>query len=93
MVNIGAGLDAMFYRIDNGLIHWYGLDLPVVIEMRKQLFPEPNRVKCIAKSLLDQSWFEDITYTEDGVFMIADGVLQSFEESFSLSCPSRDFFL
>ena len=81
VINIAAGLDTTFYRIDNGTIHWYDLDLPAVIDIRRQLLPEPDRVTYIAKSLLDPSWCDDITYAEDGVFMIAGGVLQFFEES------------
>ena len=81
VVNIGAGLDTTFYRIDNGLIHWYYLDLPPVIEIRSQLLPETNTTKCIAKSLLDQSWCKYIKQTEDGVFMIIGGVLMYFEEA------------
>ncbi|MGB8311981.1 MAG: class I SAM-dependent methyltransferase [Halobacteriota archaeon] len=81
VVNIGSGLDATFYRIDNGTIHWYDLDLPAVIDVRKQLLPEPDRVTYIAKSLLDPSWCDDIEHTEDGVFIIAGEVLQFFEEA------------
>jgi O-methyltransferase involved in polyketide biosynthesis len=81
VVNIGAGLDTTFYRVDNGIIHWYDLDLPAVIDVRKQLLPEPDRVMYIAKSLLDPSWCEDIKYTEDGVFMVAGGVLPWFNKS------------
>ena len=81
VINIAAGLDTTFYRVDNGTIHWYDLDLPAVIEIRKQLLPEPDRVTYIAKSLLDPSWFEDVTHTEDGVFMIAGGVLRFLEEA------------
>jgi O-methyltransferase involved in polyketide biosynthesis len=73
VVNIGAGFDTTFYRVDNGLIHWYDLDLPAVIDVRRQLLPEPDRVTYIAKSLLDPSWCKDIN-TEGGVFMIAGGV-------------------
>jgi len=80
VVNIGAGLDTTFYRVDNGLLHWYDLDLPAVIDVRRQLLPEPERVTSIAKSLLDPSWCKDIN-TEDGVFMIAGGVFMYFEES------------
>jgi O-methyltransferase involved in polyketide biosynthesis len=80
IVNIGAGLDTTFYRVDNGLIHWYDLDLPAVIELRKQLLPEPDRVTYIAKSLLDPSWCADIN-TEHGVFMIAGGIFMWFEKS------------
>jgi len=81
VISLGAGLDTTFYRVDNGSVHWYDLDLPAVIDIRKQLLPEPDRVTYIAKSLLDKSWFEDVTYTEDGVFMISGGVLMYFEES------------
>jgi len=80
VVNIGAGLDTTFYRVDNGTIHWYDLDLPEVIDIRRQLLPEPDRVTYIAKSLLDPSWCKDIN-TEDGVFMIAGGVFAWLEES------------
>jgi len=80
IVNIGAGLDTTFYRVDNGLIHWYDLDLPAVIDIRRQLLTEPDRVTYIAKSLFDPSWCTDIN-TEDGVFMIAEAVLLIFEES------------
>ena len=81
IVNIGAGLDTTFYRVDNGLIHWYDLDLPAVIDIRRQLLPEPDRVMYIAQSLFDPGWCKDVKHTEDGVFMIAGGVLPYFEES------------
>jgi len=81
VINIAAGLDTTFYRVDNGLIHWYDLDLPSAIEVRKQLLPKPDRVAYIAKSLLDPSWCKDIKYSEDGVFMIAGGVFIWFDES------------
>lgn len=81
IVNIGAGLDTTFYRIDNGLIHWYDLDLPAVIDIRRRLLPEPDRVTYIPKSFLDPSWYKDIRHTEHGVFMIAGGVFHFFEES------------
>ncbi len=80
IVNIGAGLDTTFYRVDNGLIHWYDLDLPNVIELRKLLIPETNRTTCIAKSFLDPSWCADIKRKEEGVFIIIGGVLMYFEE-------------
>ncbi|MGB8312813.1 MAG: class I SAM-dependent methyltransferase [Halobacteriota archaeon] len=81
VINLAAGLDATFYRVDNGLIHWYDLDLPAVIDIRKQLLPEPDRVTYIAKSLLDPSWCTDIKHTEDGVCMVAGGVFMWFEET------------
>ena len=81
IINIAAGLDTTFYRVDNGLIHWYDLDLPPAIEVREQLLPKPDRVTYIAKSLLDSSWCDDIEHTKEGVFIMAGGVLPFFEES------------
>ncbi|MGZ4920147.1 MAG: class I SAM-dependent methyltransferase [Halobacteriota archaeon] len=81
VVNLGAGLDTTFYRVDNGLIHWYDLDLPEVIDVRRQLLPEPDRVTYLARSIFDPSWCKDVKHTEEGVFMIAGGVLHFFEES------------
>jgi O-methyltransferase involved in polyketide biosynthesis len=81
VVNLGAGLDTTFYRVDNGLIHWYDLDLPEVIDVRRQLLPEPDRVTYIAKSIFDPSWCADVSHSGDGVFMIAGGVFHWFEES------------
>lgn len=38
VVNIACGLDTRFYRMDNGKITWYNLDLPETIEIRNQIF-------------------------------------------------------
>jgi len=81
VVNVGAGLDTTFYRVDNGLIHWYDLDLPNVVTLRKQLIPETDRSTCIAKSFLDPTWCKYIRNAEEGTFMIAGGVLMYFQES------------
>jgi O-methyltransferase involved in polyketide biosynthesis len=81
VIDLGAGLETAFYRIDNGSIHWYDLDLPAVIDVRRRLIPETGRSTCIVKSLLDPSWLDDITGTKNGVFMIAAGVLLYFQES------------
>lgn len=80
VVDLGAGLDTAFYRIDNGLIDWYDLDLPSVIAIRKQLLPETDRVHSIAKSLLDMSWCDDIINIDNGVFVVAGAVLGYFSE-------------
>lgn len=80
VVNLGAGFETEFYRIDNGIIRWYDLDLPELIEVRKQLLPKTDRAKCIAKSFLDPSWCTDIN-TQNGVLIIACGLLRYFDEA------------
>jgi O-methyltransferase involved in polyketide biosynthesis len=68
VIDLGAGLDTTYYRIDNGSIHWYDLDLPARIDLRRRLIPETARSTCIAKSLLDFSWLDGFIDTENGVF-------------------------
>lgn len=81
VINIGAGLDTTFYRVDNGTIKWFDLDLPDAIEYRKNYLPETSRNKYISKSALDYSWFDDTVYSkENGIFFIAGGFVYYFKE-------------
>jgi len=82
VVNLGAGLDTTFFRVDNGKIKWYDLDLSNAIEFRNQLIPEGSRNKCISKSVLDFSWFDDIEWSrENGIFFIAGGFVYYFKQN------------
>ncbi|HVM70494.1 MAG TPA: class I SAM-dependent methyltransferase [Anaerolineales bacterium] len=82
VVNIGAGLDTTFSRIDNGrLSRWYDLDLPEVIALRQKFIPEKERCTCIPKSVLDTTWFDDIGDTKNGLMCVACGVLFFLSEA------------
>ncbi|WFD09404.1 class I SAM-dependent methyltransferase [Tepidibacter hydrothermalis] len=80
IVNIGAGLDTSFERVDNGKITWYDLDLPDAIEFRKNFIDETDSRVYISKSVFDYTWFEDIKTIDDNILFIASGVLMFFEE-------------
>ena len=81
VVNLGAGLDTTFSRVDNGQIRWYDLDLPDAIAFRKQLIPETERSTCLARSAFDQVWFDEVAFDPaKGLFVIAGGLFMYFEE-------------
>jgi O-methyltransferase involved in polyketide biosynthesis len=80
IVNIGCGLDTTFERIDNGIIHWYDLDMPDVIELRRKFIQETERRKYITSSFLDYSWLNGL-FIEDDILFIAAGVFYYFDES------------
>ncbi len=80
IVNIGAGLDTTFERIDNGAVRWYDLDLPEVIELRRQLIPETARSRCIPQSVFDPVWLRAIGNPADGLMFVACGVFSYFSE-------------
>ncbi len=81
IVNIGAGLDTTFSRVDNGTINWYNLDLPDAITFRQNFLPDSPRNTSIAKSLFDTSWFEDVVFNpRDGILFVSAGVFYYFRE-------------
>ncbi|MBP5706930.1 MAG: class I SAM-dependent methyltransferase, partial [Spirochaetales bacterium] len=47
IVNVAAGFDNRFSRVDNGKILWFDMDLPDVIAARKKVYEEQDRVVMI----------------------------------------------
>jgi len=80
IINLGCGLDTRFSRLDNDKIHWYDLDLPESISIRKQFFNDDKRYKMIPKSVFDYSWIDDIASTNNPVLIIIEGLLIYFSE-------------
>jgi O-methyltransferase involved in polyketide biosynthesis len=80
IINLGAGLDTTFGRVDNGRMHWIDLDVPEVIELRQRLIPETPRSRCIATSVHDADWMNQIGPSENGVMFVAGGLLFYFTE-------------
>ncbi|MGZ4940394.1 MAG: class I SAM-dependent methyltransferase [Halobacteriota archaeon] len=81
VIDLGTGLDTAFYRVDNGTLHWYDLDVPPVMTLRSTLLPAPERTTYLSASLFDPKWFAAITDVDNGVCIITAGVLMYFEES------------
>lgn len=79
VVNLGCGLDTRFPRVDNGQVLWYDLDLPDVIEIRKNFFQETERTRFIAKSVLDFTWIKEIPKNRKTLFLAA-GLFPYFTE-------------
>jgi O-methyltransferase involved in polyketide biosynthesis len=79
IVNIGCGLDTTFDRVDNGQLHWFELDLPEVIALRKQFIPESERRKTLSASFLEKNWRKEIRPAEKVLFLAA-GVFYYFRE-------------
>ena len=70
VVNIACGLDTRFYRMDNGKITWYNLDLPETIEVRDSIYQESGRVSTIACSVLDPAWADQVKVRGKMLFII-----------------------
>ncbi len=81
IVHIGCGLNSRFARVDNGQVYWYDLDLPHVIERRRQLLGgETARYHLLGCSALDPAWLETLQTERDRPFLfLAEGVFTYFE--------------
>lgn len=79
VINLGAGLDTRIFRLHNDVVKWYDLDLPKVITLRGRFIGENERIRFIAKSVLDTSWIDDIDTSEsNNIIIIAEGLLMYF---------------
>lgn len=81
VLHLGCGLDSRFWRVDNGQVEWYDLDMPPVIELRRQFFPEPARYHAIASSVTDLAWVDAVALRDRPVLVVAEGLLMYIAEA------------
>ena len=75
VVELGTGLNTRFERVDNGRVHWYDLDLPDTIELRRRFFADTDRRRMIAGSVLDEDWMDTIAASPGPYLFVSEGVL------------------
>ena len=83
IVQLGCGLETAYYRCDNGRSHWYAVDLPHVVEYRRELLPEPERETYLAGDAFAEDWIRQIrTDVPDAPILVtAGGLFHYFEEA------------
>ena len=81
VVEIGAGLNTRFERLDNGTVHWYDLDLPDIVELRRCFFSDSHRRVTLAASVLDPGWIETVRRSPGPYLLVAETVFVYLEEA------------
>jgi O-methyltransferase involved in polyketide biosynthesis len=81
VVDIGCGLDTRFDRLDDGQMMWLGLDLPEVIELRRQVLPDGDRCRTIPQSMLEDAWLDEVAQINKPTLFLAEGVFPYFSAS------------
>lgn len=80
IVNLGCGLETLYHRNDNGEAMWFELDLPEVLELRAQYFPEQPRNVYLPYSMFDYRWIDEVKKAGDKpVLAIASGLFHYFK--------------
>ncbi len=77
VVALGEGLETQFWRVDNGRVRWFTVDLPETAAIRQQLVgDDPPRRRLFAGSALDDTWFDALdAQPTDRVVVVAQGLL------------------
>ena len=94
VVEIGCGLNTRFERLDNGRAHWFDLDLPDSIALRRRFFTDSERRTALVASVLDSAWIETVRSSPGPYLFVAETVLIYLEEpqvKAALSQITRNF--
>ena len=81
VLQLGCGLDTRFLRVDDGRVNWYDLDMPPVVELRRQFFTESERYHLIASSVTDLEWVDTVASAGRPVLVVAEGLLMYLDEA------------
>jgi O-methyltransferase involved in polyketide biosynthesis len=83
IINVGAGLDTRFYRLDNGRCRWFELDTDENLLWRERLFHRSDRYTMQRGSVTDLSWLASLpTQKNTPVLLLCDQAL--------LKCESQE---
>lgn len=80
IANIGCGMDTRFFRIDNGQVRFFDLDLPEMIKFKRQLLEENARYRMIGQSVLDFSWMDQVAKINQTILILAEGMFMYLPE-------------
>ena len=88
VVALAEGLQTSFYRLDGAdagdQFHWFTVDLPPMIDLRRKLLPASKRIRLCAQSALDYSWMDQVD-AADGVFITAEGLMMYLQPDEALA--------
>ena len=82
IVQLGCGLETTFFRDDNGRNIWYEVDLPDVINYRKELIGTSERDRVIAADAFGEDWIKEVrrNHPTEPILVTASGLFYYFEE-------------
>jgi O-methyltransferase involved in polyketide biosynthesis len=74
-------MDSRAFRVNPpASVHWFDVDFPDVIDLRRQLFPARDAYHLIGAPLDNLNWLDEVPRDRPGL-LIAEGVLHYLNES------------
>ena len=74
VLHLGCGLDARVERVGARPKLWVDVDLPDVIQVRRQFYTEGPGYRMLPADLTDPGWLEELDWTGGPVLVIAEGL-------------------
>jgi O-methyltransferase involved in polyketide biosynthesis len=75
VINLACGLDTRFWRIENKKCSYIELDLPEMIELKRELLQDRLDFELIGCSVLDPAWIDRVTSNGSRNFLLlAEGL-------------------
>jgi O-methyltransferase involved in polyketide biosynthesis len=81
VVELGAGLNARFERLDNGSLRWVDVDLPDAMRLRRRFFTGTARRTMVAASVTEPAWTDVVRRLDGPYLLVAEGVFGYLQES------------
>jgi O-methyltransferase involved in polyketide biosynthesis len=81
VINIACGFDTRYWRLDRRDCTYIELDLPEVIDQKKELIGDQINYRMISSSVLDFTWIDEVIKEGNSNFiLVMEGLLMYFEE-------------
>ncbi len=79
VINLACGFDTRFWRIENEKCDYIEIDLPGVIELKKEILKDRLGYEMMGSSVLDTSWIDKVTVSGNtGFLLLAEGLFMWF---------------
>ena len=79
VLHLGCGMDSRVFRLDPPpTVHWFDIDYPDVIKLRKQIYPERENYTMISSSVTDLAWLDEIP-ADQPTLVVAEGLTMYLE--------------
>ncbi|MGX7826286.1 class I SAM-dependent methyltransferase [Actinokineospora sp. 24-640] len=75
VVEIGAGLNTRYERLDNGRAQWVEYDLPEVTDLRRRFFADTERRTVLAASATTEEWVPAVRSRPGPYLFVSEAVL------------------
>lgn len=81
VLHLGCGLDSRAFRLDPPAgVDWFDVDVPGVMELRRQVYPEHDGYRMIASSVTEPGWLDAIP-TGRPALVVAEGLVPYLTEA------------